>query len=68
MQWFFIHVVFFIDKFNFKKGCVFLFLWFFFMITNFQKWVHKENVCLFIHMILFYAYKISKMGISKILT
>ena len=37
------------------------------MIRNFQKWVYKENVCLFIYMVLFYDYKFSKMGISKIL-
>ena len=34
-----------------------------FMITNFQKWVCKENVCLFISMVLFYDCKFSKMGI-----
>ena len=44
--------------------CVLLFIWFFLMVINFQTWVCKENVCPFIHMVLFYSYKFLKMGIQ----
>ena len=41
--------------------CVLLFLWFFFILKNFQILVYKENVCPFISMVLFYSYKFSNM-------
>ena len=42
----------------------YLFIWFFFIVINFQIWVCKENVYLFIHIVLFYSYKFLKMGIQ----
>ena len=36
------------------------------MITNFLKWVYKENVCLFISMVRFYDCEFLKIGINKI--
>ena len=47
-----------------KKICVFLFIWFFFIVTNFQILVCKENVFLFISMVLFYGYKFSNMDVQ----
>ena len=40
-------------------------VWVFFIVTNFQIWVYKENVCPFIPMVLSYNYKFLKMGIRR---
>ena len=37
-----------------------------FIVTNYQIWVYIENMCLFIHMVPFYSYKLSNMGIMGI--
>ena len=34
------------------------------MAIHFLKWACNENVCLFIHMVLFYSYKFSNVGIE----
>ena len=35
------------------------------MITNFKNETYKENVCLFISMVLFYDYKFAKTSIQE---
>ena len=44
---------------------MYLFLWFFFIVKNFQILVYKENVCPFISMVLFYSYKFSNIGTQR---
>ena len=34
------------------------------MVIHFLKWACNENVCLFIHMVLFYSYNFSNVGIQ----
>ena len=41
---------------------MYLFIWFFSIVTNFQILVYKENVCPFIS---FNSYKFLKMGIQR---
>ena len=35
-----------------------------FIVTNYQMGVYIENMCLFIHMVPFYSYKLSNMDIQ----
>ena len=43
--------------------CVFLIIWFLFIVTNFQILVYRRMKVLFIHIVLFYSYKFSNVGI-----
>ena len=35
-----------------------------FIVTNFEIWVYIENMCLVIHIVTFFSYKLSNMGIQ----
>ena len=48
-----------------SKICVLLFTQFLFLVPNFEIWVYVENMCLFIHIVPFFSYKLSNMGIHR---